>query len=745
MKVSVKDVESCDERYFNDSYEKVKPTIEQNDVEEITHQIDDSIPPELVEGNIIGDEKNRAKRKELLSSIGVEPVDFAYERAIGKNDSVYSNFVDLITEAKKKVGRIIVKEDGEVVGYATGFMVSEELLLTNWHVFKTEESVGDSIIQFDYELDINGNPKNGISYQLSTTIFYGSDKSLDYCLVGVESNDLTNNHHLSEIGFLLLNPIVGKLGDQGVERLNLIHHPNGDFKQLSIRENKFDRILPTSIWYKSDTSQGSSGSPVFNDQFQVVALHHMGVADKDEHGNYIDKDKNIIPVVDNKIDISKVHWIANEGIRISVIRRHLPTKFPEHPLIQKLLGNSLGQRFIFSKSNLRKTPSLSKPSPSSEQKSQTIQNPIESPSSKPQTMENSINISIPSHLLENQKNINVNITTNDILSNQNSNGLQNQTFVAPNGVSSDSMIEQLIEEESLRLERSMDYSACDGYQSDFLGDDFRVAIPKPLASIKPEIATMTDSNSYILKYYKFSVIFNAFKKMSLISGINIDGDEDKRQDFTKRRDVWIRDNRIDLDVQLDNKYYKKSGFDRGHMSRREDANWGKNAFEAKRNADLTCMHTNACPQVPALNRSNRSGLWGRLEKIVLEQGAIKEDGKTGKISVFSGPIFKDSDPMYKGVKVPLEFYKVILWISDENKLKATAFKLSQRDLVADIDFEDIGIDRNFDFLHLQCSLKSLQEETQINFEKLFEFDTFVGDEETIEIENDCHLMEMLRN
>jgi endonuclease G, mitochondrial len=77
----------------------------------------------------------------MLGSLNQELVEFAFERAIGKNDSVYSNFVELIHQAKQKVGRIAIKKGNHNIGFATGFMVSENLLLTNWHVFKTIDEV----------------------------------------------------------------------------------------------------------------------------------------------------------------------------------------------------------------------------------------------------------------------------------------------------------------------------------------------------------------------------------------------------------------------------------------------------------------------------------------------------------------------------------------------------------------------------------------------------------------------------
>jgi len=647
----------------------------------------------------------------MIRTAGHEPVEFAFERAIGNNDSVYTNFIDLIADAKKKVCRIVVKQGIQRVGFATGFMVSENLMLTNWHVFKSIDAVDTSSVQFNYELNRQGSPSKTVSFNLSPATFFYSFRDLDYCLVAVDPVDISGQHKLTDIGYINLEHKLGKLGDEDVERLNIIHHPEGDYKQLSIRENRFKKILPTTLWYESDTAPGSSGSPVFNDQWQVVALHHMGVAKKNEQGEYLDRNGTVIPVVNNKIDISRVHWIANEGIRISVIRNHIRSKFPDSTLVSKLID----------------PPEINRPVATND----TM--PLNEQIDNNTMMKDSVNISVPSNLLERQKTINVNITTNDVFVGQ---GLGQPSL--------QSVIQGFdIADESLKLERSMDYSGCSGYETDFLGGDFRVPVPKPQKSIRNHIAKINNTRAYILKYYKFSVIFNDFKKMPLISAINIDGDSEMRKDFTKRKDTWIRDTRIDLDSQLNNNFYKKSGFDRGHMSRREDANWGNNAFEAKRNADLTCVHTNACPQVPELNRSNMGGLWGKLEKVVLEKGAIKEDGKTGKISVFSGPVFKDNDPIYKGVKIPMEYYKVIMWKDDNNKLRATSFTLSQSDLVDEIDFEDLGIDQNVRFKEHQVSLKDLQKRTKIDFEDIQEFDTFKGNNSSIEIRDESHLLEIL--
>ena len=107
----------------------------------------------ITTNNILGADENREKRKEMITAKAFEPTEFAFERAIGKNDSLYSNFTELIALTKRKVGRIVIIQDGKRLGFATGFMVSANLLLTNWHVFKTADMATESEIHFQYEYD----------------------------------------------------------------------------------------------------------------------------------------------------------------------------------------------------------------------------------------------------------------------------------------------------------------------------------------------------------------------------------------------------------------------------------------------------------------------------------------------------------------------------------------------------------------------------------------------------------------
>jgi len=636
-----------------------------------------------------------ANRKMTLEYKAPEPTDFAYERAIGKNDSVYSNFVELLMDAKEKVGRILVRKGSNLAGYATGFMVSPRLMLTNWHVFQTAADAQNSEVQFGYEFDVTGKEKSATIFSFRPEDFFYSNRNLDYCMVAVSPVSRDSGTSLSKISYLYLDPEKGKLGEENKESLNIIHHPDGDFKQLSIRENLFTKITPTTIWYRADTAQGSSGAPVFNDQWQVVALHHSGIADKNDKGEYIDKYNNPVPYIGGKIQESKINWIANEGIRTSVILEDIFTVYPTHELVAQLKNKNETVR--------ESTPVI---------KSAEIDDSPPVAFSAPKSIKgdnNDIQISIPSNLLEAGTNISLNLSRNGVKQNGSP-----QLAIAES--------DELSLLEIKKLEEIMDFSDCRGYISKFLGTE--IPLPEPNSALKKFIAVPVGNDSSELKYYHYSVRHHSVRKMPAISAINVDGNLKVRLDNFKRKDNWIRDNRLDFAIQLDNTFYRNSGFDRGHMSRREDADWGKDAEEAKRNADLTCMHTNACPQIGTLNQSSRKGLWGRLELTVLESGASLEGALTNKISVFNGPVFRDDDPVFRGVQVPMEFYKIILWPTDKGEIKATAFVLSQSRLVKDIRFEQLDIHKNQEFKLYQYPISKLAEETGIDFSQLVQMDTY---------------------
>ncbi|WP_280141518.1 DNA/RNA non-specific endonuclease [Gordonia westfalica] len=108
-------------------------------------------------------------------------------------------------------------------------------------------------------------------------------------------------------------------------------------------------------------------------------------------------------------------------------------------------------------------------------------------------------------------------------------------------------------------------------------------------------------------------------------------------------------------------------------SQRCDPDSGSDTAAARGNTDS--MHvTNVVPQMQPFN----GGIWLDLEDYAL-QNARRDDMK---ISVFTGPFLTDADPTMFGVRIPVEFWKVIAFIHDETgQLCATGYTMSQRDFL----------------------------------------------------------------
>ncbi|MCI0349533.1 MAG: serine protease, partial [Acidobacteriales bacterium] len=234
------------------------------------------------------------------------------ERIIGGDDLLSSVFLERGAEAAKSVCCILERE----FRIGTGFLVAPRVLLTNAHVIPDKETAEICSADFNFEDKVNGNGMEGaVRFKLAPQeLFISSpEEELDYTLVAVES--ASGAARLDEFAFLKLDAAVGKV--LRGECLNIIQHPNGAAKRVALRQNRFTALLERFMHYEADTMPGSSGSPVFNDQWQVVCLHHAGVPLKDSQGRILTKDNRVWDG-DND-DPVLIKWIGNEGVRISRI------------------------------------------------------------------------------------------------------------------------------------------------------------------------------------------------------------------------------------------------------------------------------------------------------------------------------------------------------------------------------------------------------------------------------------------
>ncbi len=211
------------------------------------------------------------------------------EKIVGENTLRNISFLKRALEVSRAVALVDV---GEWVG--TGFMINSTLLMTNNHVLPSQERLARTVFRFNYQLTFDGIEEEAKTYRAVAGGLFQTNPSLDYSIVeieGIPGEDWAVAPLSTDI------PSTGK-------RVNIIQHPAGLPKQISFQNNFVEYSDPRVVQYVTSTLNGSSGSPVFDDQWRVVALHHAG-------GMLIEPKTDMV-------------YFRNEGIAMSAIVKDLP-------------------------------------------------------------------------------------------------------------------------------------------------------------------------------------------------------------------------------------------------------------------------------------------------------------------------------------------------------------------------------------------------------------------------------------
>jgi V8-like Glu-specific endopeptidase len=255
-----------------------------------------------------------ARAAELMEPgvVSLDPTELGFERVLGRRDFVALDYLHRGLSASRSVGRVVIRSGGSVVGFGTGFLIAPRVLITNNHVLGSAAEASGSLVEFNFQRRVDGNPERVAAFALRPQDLFLTDVSLDFSIVAVAERN--GDDRLQAFGFLPLLAAEGKVNI--TEAVSIIQHPNGEEKQLALRENEVIDLLESFVHYRTDTSPGSSGSPVFNDQWEVVALHHSGVPDRGADGRILATNgKPWRP----EMGETAIRWKANEGVRVSRI------------------------------------------------------------------------------------------------------------------------------------------------------------------------------------------------------------------------------------------------------------------------------------------------------------------------------------------------------------------------------------------------------------------------------------------
>lgn len=606
--------------------------------------------------------------------------------------------------ARAKAVCIVRSGRGEALG--SGFLISSRLVITNHHVLEDPEAAKSAFIEFNFADDAPPGPPRTTGFFLDPDRFWlaNSYENLDFAIVAVGER-LGGEAQLSDFGHLPLSDRADKhaLGLHA----NVVQHPFGKPRQVVVRENRFlarDAATQRCLHYSADTAEGSSGSPVFNDAWEVVALHHWGIP-------YLDTvSVNGIPVP----------VTVNEGIRISVIveqlRKDVNTLPPEQAgLLQEALDLGATEGKVEPPVRAPGKPER----PEGTRGGRTTK-PGACGAGEDTTSRQPASGSAARHILMVPLEVTVRALEGSF-----------QLAHGPRDAGSDPTGLHPSVRFSERIRKDPHYGNRNGFQSDFidgLSVDLRDLVRPRADDVAPLLDGTTGADA-ILHYQNFSVVMCGSRRMAFFTATNIDArryveiDRDTGEPKVgPEGESWFDDDRMDPAYYIGQSWYSdwSDYFDRGHLTRRTDPTWGTELQAVRANAD-TYHRTNCSPQHFRFNQSIR--YWQGLERYVLEFGVLPSKER---LTVLTGPLLDDYASQCDDVAVPLSFWKVLLRTDKDGTPKASAFLVSQEALLDEPRryvrrASDTQVPKVDPF---RCALSKLAEMTGLDFSAFARYDTF---------------------
>ena len=168
----------------------------------------------------------------------------------------------------------------------TGVLIAPDLVLTNYHVLSRQvveersqlaEKAKTLLFEFGFVSEEHNEPVSPDTFVVDATdpvVDSSPPLQLDYALLRVETK-IVHTNYIKPVDIPTTSPVL-----KPNDGLNVLQHPEGDVMQVSLSASG---VVQTNddrgrVWYVNRTRGGSSGSPCFNSNWELVALHHASMS-----------------------------------------------------------------------------------------------------------------------------------------------------------------------------------------------------------------------------------------------------------------------------------------------------------------------------------------------------------------------------------------------------------------------------------------------------------------------------------